>query len=200
MGRVQQFHGCTAQSEQSDSLFRNVAETTWREPTKQWARADDGYTRLRSSRLRSSRLECDVEFNVHTRIHRVAQVIHAINVDDINVLRIEPVARPHANKSERIAAVLKVAITVIALVHAKRVSLSKVGFVTVVRNSAGALVLLCRPSFGCALLLLLCVLLLRLGAPLFLFRRLFWLSFLLGRFVFIFLLVVLLLLCVRRSR
>ena len=67
----------------------------------------------------------DAEFNVNAGIHRVAQVIHAANVDDINVLRVEPVAWPRTNKSERIATVLEAAITVIALVHTKRVSLSK---------------------------------------------------------------------------
>ena len=32
--------------------------------------------------------------DIHARIHRVAQVVHAVNLDDIDVLRVEPVAWP----------------------------------------------------------------------------------------------------------
>src|SRR5580693_1920628 len=122
-------------------------------------------------------LERDAEFDINARVHWIAQVINAVNVDDVNVLRVEPVAWPRANKSERIATVFEAVITVIPLVHTKRVSLPKVGLVTVVGNAVatGALRLLFRLSLGCALLLLLCVLFLRLGILFFWLRRLFWL-------------------------
>jgi hypothetical protein len=76
-------------------------------------------------------------------------------------LRVEPVAGPWVDESERIAAVLEAAIIVIALAHTKPVFLSKIGPETVVGNAAttvtaGALRLLYRLSLLCVLL---CVLL-----------------------------------------
>jgi hypothetical protein len=38
-------------------------------------------------------LRCEAEGNVDAWIHRVAEVVHAINLDDKDVLRAKPVAR-----------------------------------------------------------------------------------------------------------
>jgi hypothetical protein len=83
---------------------------------------------------RKQPLWVDAEGNVNAWVHRVAQVIHAVNIDDINVLRVEPVGWPCADKSERIAAVLESAITVVALADMERVFASKIGLATVVGN------------------------------------------------------------------
>ena len=82
----------------------------------------------------------------------VAQVIHAIDLDHINILRIEPVARPRIHESERIAAVLEAVIPVVALADTKRVLLSKIGLESVVGNAAtaGMLRLLFRLGLRCA--------------------------------------------------
>src|SRR5450759_2936655 len=81
-------------------------------------------------------LWCDAECNVDAGIRRVAQVIHAVNVDYINILRVEPVAWPCAHEAERIAAIFETAITVIALGDAKPVFLSKIRLETVIGNAA----------------------------------------------------------------
>jgi hypothetical protein len=52
-------------------------------------------------------------------------------------LGVEPIARPRVNESERIAAVLEAAITVIGLADTKPMLLSKIGPVTIVENAAG---------------------------------------------------------------
>ena len=84
-------------------------------------------------------LQPEAECNVDAGIHRIAQVIHAIDLDHINVLRVEPIAWPRVNESERIATVLEAAIpTVVALADAKRVFPAKIGLVTVVGNAATA--------------------------------------------------------------
>jgi hypothetical protein len=83
---------------------------------------------------RKQPLWVDAEGNVNAWVHRVAQVIHAVNIDDINVLRVEPVGGPRANKSERTAAALEAAITVVALADMERVFASKIGLATVVGN------------------------------------------------------------------
>ena len=118
-------------------------------------------------------------------------------------MRVEPVAGPRANESEPIAAVLEAAITVIALVDAKRVLPSKIGLVMIVGNAATTGVL--RLRYGLSLL---CVFLFRLGVLLLLLRafllllcgfgglRLF---LFLGRLGFLFLLLFALLLCVYQS-
>jgi hypothetical protein len=103
-------------------------------------------------------------------------------VDDINVLRVEPVAGPRVNESERIAAVLEAVIAVVGLGDTKRVLLSKIGLEFVCGNAATTgfrrallrlRVLLCR--FG-VVVLLLCVLFFRLGVLLLLRRGFFlWL-------------------------
>jgi hypothetical protein len=80
-------------------------------------------------------LLCEAQFNVDAGITRVAQVIHAVYLDYKNVLGVEPVAWPRVNESERIAAVLEAAITVIGLADTKPVFLPKIGPVTVVRNA-----------------------------------------------------------------
>src|SRR5579864_7688380 len=95
------------------------------------------------------KLFCDVKCDVDARIHRVAQVIHAVDFDNKNVLRVKPVAWPLVDKYKRIAAVLEATIpAVVGLVHAKRVLPSKIGPETVLGNAAaaiapGALRLLC---------------------------------------------------------
>ena len=154
-------------------------------------RAQTSWTRAISRPARSpdtsfAPLKREAECNIHARIHRVAQVIHAVNVDHINVLRVEPVAGPRPDESERIAAVLEAVIPVVALADTKRVCLSKVGLITVVRNAvATGMLRLCSrlglgPGFRFSFLL--CVLRLRLCVLLFLrvfLRRLcrfFWLS------------------------
>ena len=81
-------------------------------------------------------LGCDAECNVDAGIRRVAQVIRAIDIDNVNILRVEPVAWPCAHESERVTAIFEAAITVIALAHAKPVLLSKTGLETVVGNAA----------------------------------------------------------------
>src|SRR5271155_2238866 len=76
----------------------------------------------------------DTDYKVHARIHRVAQVIHTVDLDHINVLRVKPVAGPRATESKPIAAVLEAATAVLALTDAKRVFASEVSLVTVGGN------------------------------------------------------------------
>ena len=82
--------------------------------------------------------QSDVERDVDSRVHRIAQVIHAVNLDHKNVLRVEPVAWPLVYEPEPIAAVLEAAIpAVVGLVDTKRVFPSKIGPETVVGNAGG---------------------------------------------------------------
>jgi hypothetical protein len=98
-------------------------------------------------------LQCDGECNVHARIHRVTQVIQAVDVDHKDVLRVEPVARPRINKSERIAPVFEAMTAVVGLGDTKRVLLSKVRLVAVVGNAASAFITCSsRLLFGLGLL------------------------------------------------
>jgi len=48
------------------------------------------YTPNRSVRLTmpNAALQRKAERDIHARINRIAQVIHAVNIDDINVLRV----------------------------------------------------------------------------------------------------------------
>src|SRR5271165_3724445 len=70
-------------------------------------------------RSRTNWLQCETEYKVDAREHRIAQVIHAVYLDHINVLRIKPVAGPRVNESERIAPVLEAAIAVVRLADTK---------------------------------------------------------------------------------
>ncbi len=88
-------------------------------------------------------LQREAERKVHARIARIAQVIDAVDLDHINILRVEPVAGPRVNESEVVAAVLEAVISVVSLADAERVLLSKAGLVAVGGNT-GAGVLLCR--------------------------------------------------------
>src|ERR1035437_6590908 len=181
-----------------------LADTGKPARAKQWTRADNSLVAALLT-TPDEPLFCDAACNVNARIHRVAQVIHAVNLDDKNVLRVQPVAWPRIYKSEPIAAVLEAAIpAVIGLTDAKPVFLSKIGLVPIVGNAAttGMLRRLCGPSLLCVFLFLLRVflflirilVLLRALLPLLCRLRLF---LVLGRFGFLFLLlVVLLLLCV----
>ncbi len=83
-------------------------------------------------------LQRDAEHQVHARIARVAQVVHAVYFDNINVLRVEPVARPRRLEPEPIAAVLEAVIAVIGFANAKAMFTSEVGLVTVRGNAAAA--------------------------------------------------------------
>jgi len=138
-------------------------------------------------------LQSDVECNVHARIARVAQVINAINFDDINILRVQPVRRPRLSESEPVAAVLEAAISrVVGLVNAKPMLPAEIRLETIGWNAAViaavrlGLRLLCTPF---------------LGGALFVLHGFFWLRFLVFFFFLrrlgFFLLLVLLLLCVR---
>src|SRR5271166_2431291 len=150
-------------------------------------------------------LQRHAEQNVHARIVRVAQVVHTVNLDNKNVLRVQPVAWPHALKPEPVAAVLEAAIAVVGLADAEPVVLSEMGLVTVGGNAAAtAVVSALRLLFGLSLLgmLLLRLLLFRLGVLLFLlslflrwfrgFLRLRLVFLRLCRLVFIFFLLVVL--------
>jgi hypothetical protein len=174
-------------------------------------------------------LQCDAECKVRARVHRVAKVVHAVNLNHKNVLRVEPVAGPRVDESERITSVLKAAIGVVALADAKRVFPSKIGLETVCGNTAPtvttsvlhrlSLPLLCVLLFLLAVLvfllpillcrlvvlvLLLCVLLFLPGVLVLLLRVLLlllccWLCFLFG-LGFLFFLLIARLLSVDRSR
>src|SRR5580658_7096006 len=136
-------------------------------------------------------LSLDMDYKVHARIHRVAQVIHPVDLDHIYILRVEPVAGPRAAECKPITAVLEAATSEIVLADAKRVLASEVGLVTVGGNAASARVL-GRFSLWCALLR---AFLLRLGVLFFLSGFRLWLRgflrlrLLLSRFVFLFLLL-----------
>ena len=78
----------------------------------------------------------EAQHQVNARKRCVAQVIHAVNLDHINVLRVEPVAGPRVNESERIATVLEAVIAVVAFADTKRVLLSKIGLETVGPNAS----------------------------------------------------------------
>src|ERR1700685_2525409 len=163
--------------------------------------------RLLPQANRTNSLQCEAESEVDAGKRCVAQVIHAVYLDNINVLGVEPIVGPGINESERVAAVLEAVITVIARAYTKRVLLSKVGLEFVCGNAAASLVsgvllrrvLLCRLTIR---LLLLCILRRRRGRSLLWFCGLFWLRFFLFLrlgFGFLFFLLVLLL-CKRRSR
>src|SRR5580700_9126448 len=157
-------------------------ESKRREPKNMGARR----SQLSWSRPLATRdwLQCEAEFKVNARVHRIAQVIHAVNLDHINVLGVEPIAGPHANESERITTVLEAVIAVLGLADTKRVLLSEIGLVPVCGNAVAV-------TSG---VLPRCALLGRLGVLLLLRCRFFWLrSFLvLGRFSFLFVLLVIL--------
>ena len=166
------------------------------------------------------------ECNVHSGIVRVAQVIHAINFDNKNLLRVLPIAWPRALKSEPVATVLEPAIVVIGLIDTEPVFMPEIGSETVVGDAAatavtsGVFVLPSSLGFPWVLLLsaflflVVILLLLRISffrpgvlvflprVLVFLLRRFFWsrllLSFL-GGLLFLSLLLVLLLLCARRN-
>src|SRR5579862_2348082 len=155
-------------------------------------------------------LHRDIEYQVHSWIARIAQVVHAVDFDNVNVLCVEPVARPGRLEPEPIAAVLEAVIAVVAFADAKAVFASEISLVSVGGNAAAASV--CFPLLGLGLLgvLFLCSPFFRLGALFFLsrvflfrlhgFLRLCLLLFFLRRLVFVFfLLLVLLLLCVCRN-
>src|SRR5208282_4270485 len=117
---------------------------------------------LKWSRSQERALQREAEYKVNAGKRRVAQVVHAVNLDHINVLRVEPVAGPRVPESEPIATVLEAVIAVVAFADMERVSSSKIGPEAIVGNAAtavttGALFLLFRPSLLCVLLL--CVLL-----------------------------------------
>src|SRR5271165_667908 len=151
-----------------------------------------------------AKLQRDAEHDVHARVVRVAQVVHAVNLDDKNVLRVQPVAWPHALKSEPVATILEAAIAVVGLADAEPVLLSEIGLVTVGGNAATTIFVgVLRLLFGLSLLvvLLLRILLFRLGvlhflpSVLFLGLRLLRLRLfllLLGRPVLVFYLLVVL--------
>ncbi len=61
-------------------------------------------------------LQGEAEREINARERCVVQVIHAVYLDNINVLRVEPVAGPRVNESERIATVLETVIAVVGLV------------------------------------------------------------------------------------
>src|SRR5208337_4812344 len=129
--------------------------------------------------------------------HRVAQVIHAVHVDNIDVLRVEPVAWPWVNKSEPIATVMEAAPPVVGLADTERVLPSKVGPVTVFRNAAttastGSLFLLLL-LLRMLLLLLVLFLLLLLLSMLLLLLVLFLLLLLLSMLLLVLVLLLLLL-------
>ena len=99
-------------------------------------RADHSRAGCARRRPRTNRLECEAECKVDAGKRCVAQVIHTVYVDNVNVLRVEPVAWPRVDESERIASVLETAIAVVALANAKRVFPSKIGLETVCGNAA----------------------------------------------------------------
>ncbi len=123
-------------------------------------------------------LECEAERKVHARERCVAQVIHPVYLNHINVLRVEPVAGPRVNESERIATVLEAVIAVVGLGDTERVLLSKIGLEFVCRNApatvtSGMLLLILRGRL--AVLFLLGVLFFRLRVLLLLGRGFFFL-------------------------
>src|SRR5271165_2375820 len=103
-----------------------------------------------------AKLQRDAEHDVHARVVRVAQVVHAVNLDDKNVLRVQPVAWPHALKSEPVATILEAAIAVVGLADAEPVLLSEIGLVTVGGNAATTIFVgVLRLLFGLSLLVVL---------------------------------------------
>ena len=100
-----------------------------------------------------------LKYQIHARERCIAQVIHAVNLDHINVLRVEPVAGPRVDESEGIAAVLEAVIVVVALADTKRVLLSKIGLELVGWNAAptvtGGVLFLLRVLLGRLAVLLL---------------------------------------------
>src|SRR5208282_228257 len=122
---------------------------------------------LKWSRSQERALQREAEYKVDARERCVAQVVHAVNLDHINVLRVEPVAGPRVPESEPIATVLEAVVAVVAFADMEGVSSSKISPEAIVGNAAtavtsgDALCLLFRPSLLCVLLL--CVLLFLLG-------------------------------------
>src|SRR5271165_899888 len=85
-------------------------------------------------------LQVHAEGEVSPRIRGIAQVVHAVDFDHIDVFCVEPVARPCVNKSERVAAVLEAAVTaVIVPVDVKRMFPAKTGPETVIGNAAAVI-------------------------------------------------------------
>src|ERR1700719_1151072 len=81
-----------------------------------------------------------VQLGVDAGIHRVAQVIRAVDFNYINVFGIKPVARPSAHESERIATIFKAMAPVIILAHSKPVFLSEIGSETLLRNASAIVI------------------------------------------------------------
>jgi hypothetical protein len=141
-------------------------------------------------------LFCDVECDVDPRIRRIAQVIHAVNFDHKDVLRVKPIAWPLVNEYEGIATVLEAAVpAVISLAHAERVLPSKTRSETFFGNTSATAAITPLRLLGISLLPVVLVPLLRV-----LFFLLVVVPILLLRVLFFLLVVVLVLLpCVFSS-
>src|ERR1700728_3581408 len=115
-------------------------------------------------------LQRDTEHEVHTRIARIAEIVHAAYFDHINLLRVQPVARPDRGESEPVAAVLEAVITIIAFADPKAMFAPEIGLEAVGGNAASTGVFLLLFGLGLLGMLFLCILLFRLGTLLFLPR------------------------------
>ena len=66
----------------------------------------------------------------------IKHVIPAIDVFDVNIIRVEPTFWPRVNEPKRIAAILEAVIVEIAFTDMEPVRIAKTGAVMVVRNTA----------------------------------------------------------------
>src|SRR5271165_5158559 len=100
-------------------------------------------------------LQGNGEREVYAGIALIAQVVHTVNLDDVYVLRVQPVGRPGLSKPEPVTAVLEAAIpAIVGFAHAKPVIPSEVSAETIVGNAAvGVFVLLAGLGFLRALFL-----------------------------------------------
>jgi hypothetical protein len=78
----------------------------------------------------------NVDGDAKAGMKTVVHVIAAIDIVDVNVIRVVPTHRPRVNEPERIAAVLEAPIVVVASVDVEAVAAAKAGAVMVVRNAA----------------------------------------------------------------
>ncbi len=92
--------GCADGSGYSHKCYLHYCQ--WRYPNSVPARCSSRSTGLPidSFDTRWSMLFRDAESDVDARIHRVAEVIHAVDFDNKDILRVKPVGRPSVNEFE----------------------------------------------------------------------------------------------------
>jgi len=77
----------------------------------------------------------DIDPNVNAGMESIKHVTPAIDVFDVNIIRVEPTFWPRVNEPKRIAAILEAAIVEIVFINMESVRIATIGAVMVVRNT-----------------------------------------------------------------